>query len=518
MEDNFLTLSNGIHFPLCVGKAPIPLPSTLLVRQFHRDMMQIIESDEIRVNGYVFFGPPGIGKSWSSMYMLWALLKQNVQRQIPEETKSIVYFDAMNKSAWIFGESRTCKIRDIDAPHADNIPELDNQNSILLYDAVANEGTQLRSFPAQTMIFASPNAGNFKQVAAHSLFKTVYCPNWELDELRSLSSQLPIPLSDDELSKRYNTFGGSPRLVLGNWNDSLATLKTVITNWNLDYFISPHPRDEWPSRLLKSVYAHTDDVGMKYMYDVFWDYASEFVAKEVYSRYQSLDDNVKAMIERWLSSEPKGAVLLGHIYENDVCSLLLSQKIVSEQLPPSSSLTRQLKYPPPTIPWTPPSIKRVERCTISEISRLVDLTNSEILYKLPTNFPIIDFFNPPNNCFSVGVGRHTIHLPSALTLCKTLQGEYINFIFFTKPGNYQTTTKMQPFSAAHLCGYDDQDQLMLARLTTEHQRVLQRLIQYKATPLDSVAEVNLDCDISAVEQVEVVYLHEEEKDAKKLVT
>ncbi len=46
-----------------------------------------------------------------------------------------------------------------------------------------------------------------------------------------------------------------------------------------------------------------------------------------------------------------------------------------------------------------------------EMSQLKELTDPSVLYRLPLGFLVIDYFNPPNNCFSVDVGKqHLIDL------------------------------------------------------------------------------------------------------------
>jgi hypothetical protein len=63
----------------------------------------------------------------------------------------------------------------IKSPNLTDIPELDARNTILIYDTVAGDGQKpLAIFPCSYYIFASPKAGNCKQLASTKGVSTAY--------------------------------------------------------------------------------------------------------------------------------------------------------------------------------------------------------------------------------------------------------------------------------------------------------------------------------------------------------
>ena len=78
----------------------------------------------------------------------------------------MIYFDAHGQNAFVFSEQRSVKIVAISSPNVIDMPELIKRNTVLIYDAVRGGAqTSLTGFPCEILIFASPNAGNFKQLA-----------------------------------------------------------------------------------------------------------------------------------------------------------------------------------------------------------------------------------------------------------------------------------------------------------------------------------------------------------------
>ena len=59
-------------------------------------------------------------------------------------------------------------------------------------------------------------------------------------------------------------------------------------------------------------------------------------------------------------------------------------------------------------------VKKGKNYNLTELKKLTD---PSVLYRLPDGFPLMDHCSPPNNCFSLGVGGHKIHLDHAVDLC-----------------------------------------------------------------------------------------------------
>ena len=123
--------------------------------------------------------------------------------------------------------------------------------------------------------------------------------------------------------------------------------------------------------------------------------------------------------------------------------------------------------------WKYPAILRVESATSlkNDVSELAKLKDTSVMYRLPADFPIMDYFNPPNNCVSVGVGAHTIKLDPALELCRTLPSKQINLIYLTPSDNYPKINRWQSFEKG-------KSQQALGKLPTKEIKALSRLVQF----------------------------------------
>ena len=60
------------------------------------------------------------------------------------------------------------------------------RETVLIFDAARGSQDILSRFPCEIWIFASPNEGNFKQVAESNGVPFIICPNWTLEELKQL--------------------------------------------------------------------------------------------------------------------------------------------------------------------------------------------------------------------------------------------------------------------------------------------------------------------------------------------
>jgi hypothetical protein len=82
-----------------------------------------------------------------------------------------------------------------------------------------------------------------------------------------------------------------------------------------------------------------------------------------------------------------------------------------------------------------------------EMSQLKELTDHSVLYRLPTGFPVIDYFNPPNNFFSVNVGKkHLIDLGHVEKLCKVVPlNKQVNFVHVSPTRTYTAVKYCQSF-------------------------------------------------------------------------
>ena len=345
VEGNFVCLSNEA-FPVGVkdNSSVNNIPSKLLKRDFHKEIRLILQ--HLRANrrkrpdegavfrpnkGAVFFGPSGTGKSWAAMAVLVDELA------LAEKTgRTVVYFDSVSKCAYVFGKHRYVRIKDVSrGPNSTDIPELELEETLLIYDAMAGSKDELLIFRCEYLIFSSPNAGNYKQAARSGLLRFI-CPNWTVEELKELEHGYGDRFPSGEVESRFEQYGGSPRLVVSlDVNSSAVQLKDAklmlqgkLSLWSDSTALG----SDWPCSLLKAKYdtdktATTPEQAFeKYSEsNVEWEFASTTAYELVSREYEALSDNDKKVFEAWLMDEPKAASLHGHFFENKVERLMSIQ-------------------------------------------------------------------------------------------------------------------------------------------------------------------------------------------------
>ena len=268
----------------------------------------------------MFFGPCGTGKSWSAM----ATLKDELLDSFsPDGDKSaVIYYHSHGKSAYVFSEQRSVRIQCISSLNVIDIPELEQRSTVLIYDAVRGPQTSLGGFPCEILIYATPNAGNFKRVADNNGLERFVCPNWTKIELKALEHGYGDRITPEEVESRFERFGGSPRAVVANTSniseskvsDASIILKG-ITLWSA-------MNEDWPSSLLKARYQTTElatsagDAYDKYLeLNVLWDYSCERAKEIVHARYELVEEDTKRGFEQWLKYEEKAVALYGYFFE-----------------------------------------------------------------------------------------------------------------------------------------------------------------------------------------------------------
>ena len=118
-----------------------------------------------------------------------------------------------------------------------------------------------------------------------------------------------------------------------------------------------------------------------------------------------------------------------------------------------------------------------------EMSPLKELTDPSVLYRLPTGFPVIDYFNPPNNCFSVNVGKkYLIDLEQVEKLCKVVPlNKQVNFVHVSPSRAYTAMKYCQSFKLPHnftLLDGTKPKQSVLHKLPVQTIQGLSRIVQF----------------------------------------
>jgi hypothetical protein len=520
MEGNFLCLPNSEAFPVGVkdSSSVNTIPSKLLKRDFHKEIRMIVQylrenrrkrSDKGAVfrpnKGAIFFGPSGTGKSWAAMAVLVDELK------FAEKTgRTVVYFDSVSKGAYVFGKHRCVRIKDLSRGlNSADIPELEVEETLLIYDAMAGGTDQLPIFRCEYLLFSSPNAGNYKQVARSGLLRFI-CPNWSKEELKELEHGYGDRFPAGEIESRFEQYGGSPRFVVSldtnssdvQLKDAKLVLQGKLSLWSDGTAGGP----DWPSSLLKAKY-NTNETATtpeqayeKYNEkNVNWEFASPTACDLVLRGYEKLVDNDKKVFETWLKDEPKAAALHGHVFENKIVNLMSSQaeEVEIKALEDNegadkdqlANLQRELGTIARSEQWVFTPFKEVQHPALTkvgnsyEMSQLGELTNPSVLYRLPPGFPVIDYFNPPNNCFSVNVGnKHLIDLQHVEKLCKVLPlHKQVNFVHVSPSHTYRAMKYCQSFKLP--CNFTLLDgtrpkQSVLHKLPAQTIEGLSRIVQF----------------------------------------
>lgn len=105
-------------------------------------------------------------------------------REAEVSGKTVVFFDAAGRNAFVFSKTRNVLIRGITSFDVADIPEVkERRDTVVIYDALGGPQDQPAGFPCEYIILSSLNGGNLKNVAGnHGLFIFI-CLNWTLSRM-----------------------------------------------------------------------------------------------------------------------------------------------------------------------------------------------------------------------------------------------------------------------------------------------------------------------------------------------
>jgi hypothetical protein len=230
--------------------------------------------------------------------------------------------------------------------------------------------------------------------------------------------------------------------------------------------------------------------------NVIWEYTNARAKGLVHAQYDQADEATRRTYQSWLESQSKASALYGHWFEHKVRSLLdggvtdedIEIKALEEENEGLSqdepvNLTRvMMSQMSRNLTWKFPEIKEIRTATTMvkktdqkyHLADLKKLTDPAALYRLPDGFPLIDYFNPPNNCFSLGVGGREIHVDQVESLCRAVPAEHqVNFVYVTPSRNYSKVKHWHSFDTGSGGGTK-----ALGKLPVDTVRVLSRLVQF----------------------------------------
>ena len=204
--------------------------SELVVRTAVFDPIWDTVKDQHSKEATVIIGNPGIGKSTMLNYFLLRALQSRSHDHVVLDVpgKGFTYFFNVKDP------SQDTRLRD-EAERQTKSTELRECRNVLRLQDVGGGHTWVKWFDAVTVVAASPNEGNYKENVKQFKASKLFVPTWTLDELQAGREAMrgELPLSADDVARRFEQIGGVPRYVFGTqktyddyWEDVLAAIET----------------------------------------------------------------------------------------------------------------------------------------------------------------------------------------------------------------------------------------------------------------------------------------------------
>ena len=261
---------------------------TFYVREVYQELYKKIVSLDNNIN--LVLGNPGIGKTLFLQYFLMKLLRVKKKRHVVFYKKSQdtwIHFDMSKNKATVHIKKRPAI--------------LDEGNISLVYLLIDAASTQSQTFRLceRNLVVSSPNENNYSDLMKiGGKGKCFYMPSWSKDEItRAVKMQCYVCL-EDEVTGRFERFGGIPRIVFELDTDRYA------------YFclLQENRIESCSVKTLKGIYSKIDTGKHSHMifHQVVEDYELlhlGFVSKTVEQAvYDYVDENEKANLEQLVSS------------------------------------------------------------------------------------------------------------------------------------------------------------------------------------------------------------------------
>ena len=342
-------------------------------------------------------GNPGTGKSQCAVYALYCAL---------QKSKVVLYHRSVDEIIILFKRDERVKV----FKPQDTMPsEHYDKNTLYLYDAGTRTRPRIQFGMSRRILFSSPSRESTSDFRKQQNVITLNMPIWDLDELKAAATleQYRDKISTDEVSKRYDTFGGIARYVLHPSAEQVSTyfeeLNNHIRRCNIHTLTTLGPTSDLDDKTHMLFHRQTqpDSDYRKYMFD----FASPYVE---YSVLDVIDQNSFEEMIAFVNQDKFDTCvssLQGVVFERIVHMILPQEKCYSVR-----SLSDHKTES--TISFFTAKRKMFNSIDMSDID-MGSLPSGESVYLQPKakTFPAADSLRPPDCIFQcTKSSRHKINI------------------------------------------------------------------------------------------------------------
>ena len=299
---------------------PLQEQSTYYVRDCYEDYYLLYEkklagSKELYM---MLTGTPGIGKSVFYMYFF-----DRYKQEHPDENIVLASFASPIPETCTGPELLSCRMWKAESKQfevLDAIPKDPRVCTLHLYDGIP-ERYLSHDLGIKMICFASPNeAWIDRMIKFRSLFSVAYMPNWTFSEQQDARDALRLEISDEELRKRWDYFGGTVRYTLiTNKKDIDKATRAVVSAIgeleNVDRVQRCLRGRDKTAKVRHRLFHFDVTKNNLEAADVPMKVATRFIAAEVYSRLETKLDSDREKLIRWLEGAGKSGTFVGWLFE-----------------------------------------------------------------------------------------------------------------------------------------------------------------------------------------------------------
>eukprot|EP01032_Pedospumella_encystans_P007825 gene7825-9333_t len=384
--------------------------------------------------GLILKGPPGIGKSFMSMYFLFEIVKNR--------GGAVIYENVMRGRTYVLPVNGPCRVH-VGPATVENCPELDDSTSVHLFDASAGQHRQPVLNRARVVIFTSPNRESYQQWERIGS-KMLTIPSYTIEELSRRREYFP-GVTDTAFARRVDLCGsGSIRLVLSLDDDqSEDMVDRAVTSTTVDNMLDIiQNRDvelgggvHGPSALFTTTLADgasATNVSSYRSTNVIWNISSATIMGRILLKGRENMSHFAARASLVLSTVPGTETTAGFLFEAASPELIAQGGILT---------VRELRDAKDSSGTAVQALGEDSAQQEFSVLQLVDARNlttptdvlqhcqdKKKLYVFLKRMAGFDAFNPPNNYFQItNRNSHPINFAAVETVCSSVaDGQVVN--------------------------------------------------------------------------------------------